>query len=221
MIFPHKVVKFEDVMKDKQRFLKLFSEGDDNLKETLEYCFDNNISTRGCCKGHSYRKDSYPFIAFDISEDNYDHIRNLFNNLEKDGLVFSFDIGSKLLGPTMYVKCLDEEKKTFFNEVTKSLKERNLMQPKMFLRRSFELFVNSNIKDFGVEDGTLSFNFIFYKNPNKVDLLITTDIKDLQKGINKTKAKKISKNDSTIVYEVNEEETFLDICDIIELKLKK
>ena len=216
MIFPHKVVKFEDVMKDKERFLKLFSEGDQNLRDLLEYCFDNEINTRGCCKGHSYRKDSYPFIAFDISENNINHARNIFNNLEKNGLVFSFDIGSKLLGPTMYVKCLDAERTDFFIDMKESLKNDNLKQPKLFLRRSFELFKDTNILDFNLEDGVLSFNFIFYKNPNKVDLLITTDIKKLQERIKRTKAKKVSKNDKTVVYEINNEETFLDLCDHIE-----
>ncbi len=220
MIFPHKVVKFEDVLKDKERFLKLFSEGDENLRELLDYCFDNDINTRGCCKGHDYRKDSYPFIAFDIADYNSKHARNIFNNLDKQGLVFSFDIGSKLLGPTMYIKNLDKDRENFFIDIKESLDHNDLKQAKMFLRRSFELLEDTNIMDFNLEEGILSFNFIFYKNPNKVDLLLTTNIKSLQKKIRKTNAKKVSKNEDTIVFEVNDEETFLDICDYIDEEKK-
>lgn len=70
-----------------------FSEGNEELRELLLYCFQNGIQTRGCCAGHE-REDgerTMPYIGFNFNEQNKEAIINMLKNLMSEkGLVFSF-----------------------------------------------------------------------------------------------------------------------------------
>ena len=59
-----------------------YSEKNESLCELLEFCFNNNIWTTACCKGHS---NSDGFVTFNL---NYENTENFF-----------LFLASKLLGP--------------------------------------------------------------------------------------------------------------------------
>ena len=40
-----------------------FSEGNENLRKLLMYCFENNIKTSGCCSGHNGKTRPYILIT--------------------------------------------------------------------------------------------------------------------------------------------------------------
>ena len=74
-----KVIEYSDVLVDKRAYARVFSEGNKNLESLLNFCFDNNIETFGCCKGHVTQSDSYPYIAFAFSSDDIDTYSNLIS----------------------------------------------------------------------------------------------------------------------------------------------
>lgn len=70
-----------------------FSEGNEELRELLLYCFQNGIQTRGCCAGHE-REDgerTMPYIGFNFNEQNKEAIINMLKNLMSEkGLSLNF-----------------------------------------------------------------------------------------------------------------------------------
>ena len=63
-----------------------FSEGNENLRKLLMYCFKNNIKTKACCSGHNGKYD--PYILFDINDNNLNQILKILKYLKLDN-VFS------------------------------------------------------------------------------------------------------------------------------------
>lgn len=70
-------LSFTRVLKDKKKYAEIFSEGDKHLKRLLKLCFDNNIETNLCCKGHSEEMPMY--IKFNI---NQNKLANLYRIIE-------------------------------------------------------------------------------------------------------------------------------------------
>lgn len=65
-------LSFAEVLKDKNKYVEIFSEGDKHLKKLLKFCFDNNIETNLCCKGHSEEQPMY--IKFNINRNKLDNL---------------------------------------------------------------------------------------------------------------------------------------------------
>ena len=68
---------FEEVLKDKEKYVEIFSEGNRQLKELLLLCFDNGIETNLCCAGHG--EDEIGYIKFNASKNKKSHINALIN----------------------------------------------------------------------------------------------------------------------------------------------
>lgn len=65
-----------------------YSEGNESLRELLEFCFSNDIWTIACCKGHSNRDDKSGFVTFNL---DYQNTRDFFNFLVKKLLSSNLD----------------------------------------------------------------------------------------------------------------------------------
>lgn len=56
-----------------------FSEGNENLKELLMFCFENGIKTTSCCSGHNGEKR--PYVQFELNEQNMKAILKMLKRL--------------------------------------------------------------------------------------------------------------------------------------------
>ena len=63
-----KVFSMDEINKNQTMFATKFSEGDEDLKELLLWCWRNNISTNSCCCGHG----EAGYISFNIKNNNLD-----------------------------------------------------------------------------------------------------------------------------------------------------
>lgn len=85
-----KHLDFEEVLKNRKYYEELFSEGSEDLKRILVYCFDNGIETYMCCRGHDYFTDS--FAIFSIPNDNVKLIDSMIQST-RDIIGVLFSIG--------------------------------------------------------------------------------------------------------------------------------
>ena len=75
-----KVVSNEEVLKDKEKYFDIFSEGSKELKELLYKIYDFGLSTKACCSGHDeplyeYYKDG--IVRKTITAEEYsEHMNN-------------------------------------------------------------------------------------------------------------------------------------------------
>lgn len=56
-----------------------FSEGNENLKKLLMFCFENGIKTTSCCSGHNGEKR--PYVQFEFNEQNMKAILKMLKQL--------------------------------------------------------------------------------------------------------------------------------------------
>lgn len=56
-----------------------FSEGNENLKKLLMFCFENGIKTTSCCSGHNGEKR--PYVQFELNEQNMKAILKMLKQL--------------------------------------------------------------------------------------------------------------------------------------------
>ena len=63
-----------------ERAAKDFSEGNENLRELLMYCFKNDIKTKSCCCGHNGKNE--PYILFDINENDLNQILKILKYIK-------------------------------------------------------------------------------------------------------------------------------------------
>ena len=80
-----KKILFEDILNNKDKYSKEFSESEPLLEEVLKLLWNNNIETIGCCKGHDNYKQ---YIGFRL--DNIDKIIKLLSSLDKKQIQISF-----------------------------------------------------------------------------------------------------------------------------------
>ncbi len=76
-----KHLKFEDALKDKNYFAKLFSEENPELEKLLLNLWDKNIETYMCCTGHNYGDAAYimMYLPLDEKETIYNIINSVYN----------------------------------------------------------------------------------------------------------------------------------------------
>lgn len=77
------VMDYKDVMKDKAMYAYIFSEGNKHLESLLNFCFNNNIETFACCKGHIDNKNSFPYVGFAFLDNEKLIYSNLISLLSK------------------------------------------------------------------------------------------------------------------------------------------
>lgn len=82
-----RVYSREEILKDKERFAKEFSEGNPMLEQILLFCFNNGIETFGCCAGHLKSNGTTsmsPYIAMKKDETSEAFISNLISKLKDE-----------------------------------------------------------------------------------------------------------------------------------------
>ena len=175
------LVPFEEVLKDKEYYIELFSEGNDGLRDLLRYCFDNNITTLSCCG------DDTPMVVFIINDQNRAILEHLYSSLKdlpsKDqekieaSLCYSNVNDKELLA--LYLPSSDESVK-YFKLVTAILKEKELQRDEAFdlsLALSYRLakyvFDNNISRGYTHIDGEFypdSFVLYFFFNDDRTHL---------------------------------------------------
>ncbi len=77
---------YEDIITDKEKYAKVFSEGDIYLEKLLLEVWNQGIHTIGCCRGHNEKKS---YIAFDLNV-NIDKVIDILKKIKKENLGISF-----------------------------------------------------------------------------------------------------------------------------------
>ena len=109
-------VCINDLIQQKEKFAKMFSEGNNNLEICLLKLWNNNIYTIGCCAGHS---EKVPYIGIDLNNSNINNVITLLNNLKKDNIKLTFT--SNTITHYVGIKGIDINDKTIFNNITDSI----------------------------------------------------------------------------------------------------
>lgn len=73
-------IPMSEVIKNKNYYAKLFSEGNKLLEKLLKYCFNNGIDTYMCSAGEEGENDA-PFFALHVSFENKELIYNILNSV--------------------------------------------------------------------------------------------------------------------------------------------
>ena len=85
-----------------------FSEGNEDLRKLLLYCFQNNLETKACCAGHPERFDGVngtPYILFEYNENSSQAILSIIKKLIKQkGVELSLDNTNELFGKSFRVR---------------------------------------------------------------------------------------------------------------------
>ena len=71
------LVEFKEVLKNKNHYAELFAEGSRELKDFLLFCFNNNIETNACCRGHIDEEMIYglpQYVKFNIDNNKIEHL---------------------------------------------------------------------------------------------------------------------------------------------------
>lgn len=72
-------LSFVEVLKDKKKYARIFSEGDKYLERLLNYCFNHHLETNLCCAGHSEEEPMY--IKFNISRNSQEQINQIIGSV--------------------------------------------------------------------------------------------------------------------------------------------
>ena len=100
-----------------------FSEGNEELRQLLIYCFENGIKTRACCAGHDHGdRKTNPYINFEFEESNMNAIASIIKSMiEEKGI--SIDISKYPGGISSFqIDFLDGEAK--FTKILEACKNR-------------------------------------------------------------------------------------------------
>ncbi len=74
------VKEMDEILLDKEKYAEQFSEGDEDLKALLFWCWENNFPTLACCCGHGEGESGY--VSFRIINKNYDLFFYLYETLK-------------------------------------------------------------------------------------------------------------------------------------------
>ena len=83
-----------------------FSEGNENLRQLILYCLQNNINTIGCCPGATAesRKDM-PYLMFEFSENNKDAILKTIDQFSNEqGVEMSFTSQTDVIPQNFHIE---------------------------------------------------------------------------------------------------------------------
>lgn len=80
-------IDFNEIIKNKEKYAKVFSEGSKELEKTLLSLWNKGIETKGCCKGHDDKK-SKQYIGISLDK-NLDMVVHLLSSLDKNNLHIS------------------------------------------------------------------------------------------------------------------------------------
>ena len=155
-----------DEIQDKESAMRDWSEGDDNLFETLRACNENGIKTYACCAGHPY----YPYICVRFSEENEQKIIQMVSEvlrmkrseveMTRTGIIFRYS-GAR--------------KKRFFKRLTKFAKEDvgkvKISPLAIELQKIFHLIQNYEMNAYGVtyEDRGITDKHLAIVSYNKIN----------------------------------------------------
>lgn len=213
MIEAKKIIRYDEVLKDKGKYITLFSEGNTALASLLDCCFDNNIETRGCCKGHSDKKNSYPLIAFAINSTNKNYILKLIANLNPVNNTFIFDYHSDIKGPIFIVQNMVYNNQSFFEEIEMILKNECGIKVNPYFDKLFALFnEQTHFKDINL----LKIAFIHDANGKNTDVLLTTDHAGIKEQAKKLKIKVLVKHLHQVTYKIVAESDLTKLINFIK-----
>lgn len=124
-----KHLEFEEVLKDKGHYAKIFSEGSSTLEKLLMRCFDEHIETYMCCIGHE--EGDAPFIMLYIPYSDKELIYNIIDSIyDLDGVIIRLgkehDTQKLLVDIKSYSS--DYFFRPMYNGVSKGYKSKKLYQ---------------------------------------------------------------------------------------------
>lgn len=88
----NKVITFDEIKINLDKFAKEFSEGSIDLENTLKILWKNNFETVGCCSGHDNKTE---YIGFKV--DDKDKYINFISSIDKSKIHISFVLKNKNL----------------------------------------------------------------------------------------------------------------------------
>lgn len=160
-------VDFDEILKDVDRYAKIFSENEIKLEETLKLLWKNGYETIGCCKGH--KKES-AYIGFSIKDT--EKIINLLSSLEKKNIIISF---LKFNG-SINCSIKSYNKSDIFTNISNSINQKNSDNKiKEILNKLEKIETNDFINI-----------HLYYKDSSKPDIYLnTTNLKLINEYKNK------------------------------------
>lgn len=79
---------YGDIPKDEiEKYASVFGEGSKELTDLLRYCFQNDIKTLACCKGHEDRKECDPYIVFLPDEELSMYLCELIDKMPIESII--------------------------------------------------------------------------------------------------------------------------------------
>ena len=79
---------YGDIPKDEiEKYASVFGEGSKELTDLLRYCFQNDIKTLACCKGHEDRKECDPYIVFLPDEELSMYLCELIDKMPIENII--------------------------------------------------------------------------------------------------------------------------------------
>ncbi|MGI6329261.1 MAG: hypothetical protein ACOXZR_00165 [Bacilli bacterium] len=151
---------FSEVLKKKEEYATIFSEGNKHLKKLLNYCFDHNIETNLCCVGHNEEMPMY--IKFNITRNKEEDIARIINAVENNRYVIldfskrSNDDYASLWVKTYYLYQVDQIFEDLYQGLSKKEKNQKLNQS--------YLDILDIVKNFKHEDYDLTFKVKNYND---------------------------------------------------------
>ena len=155
------LIPFDEVLKNKDKYIEMFSEGNIGLSNLLNYCFYNNIETLSCCG------DSYPQIVFIITEENRNIMENLYGTISK----LPDEDRQNIDATVCYSKCNDkelldininttiEESIKYFNLITNILKQKQLIKSESF---DLSLALSHKLSEFVYDNDIKNESYLYY-----------------------------------------------------------
>ncbi len=123
--FTSKILTQEEIDKNQLEYAEKFSEGDQDLKELLIWCWQNNLSTNGCCAGHQ----DAGYISFNFEANNFD----LF--------IYFYECFKSKIGYDMYLSS-----KNHFEIYLKGTKEQTNFKEILMLLKNYKPKTNKSLK---------------------------------------------------------------------------
>lgn len=111
--FTSRILTQEEIDHDQLEYAKKFSEGNEDLKQLLLWCWQNKIATNGCCSGHG----DAGYISFAFKEHDFDLFLYFYDCFRTK---VGYDMYFTKNHFEIYLKGTDEQ--TSFKEILELLK---------------------------------------------------------------------------------------------------
>ena len=139
------VLEYNDFIHDKKEAAKQFAEGSKDLEDLLNYCFNNGIITKACCKGHHTKDElSLPYIAFSFCKNNEIYLQSLLCYLKNSDYEIDYlknENGASLIA-------FYENRNFDFNNPTNLFKNILLILQKTNLDKNYLELLPNDLKNF-------------------------------------------------------------------------